>query len=363
MINRANYLDVKNFVAYLATKPTVKPTTVKRYWSLLRHLLEWADETLFPMAHQLNLTFPVYLTQVGVSRPRTDGKTGPLALETQRHACSVARLFFEWAIAYDIKRYRTITPLWLESLRPLRCKGHIKPRLEYTLDEVERLVDSISTDTLTGQRDRAAIAFLFLSGARIDAFVTLPIKAIDLSTMPPTLLQDPNIGVRTKNDRAARTFLLNIPSLLAVVRSWDAIVRQALPENALWYASLTTDGMGLTGHTEAGISRGELLAKSLRRYCERIDITYKTPHKLRHGHVAYGFMHAKDLDDAKAISQNVMHKNLATTESIYGFLGEESMRERILRLSGTPTPTVNLTLSNDQFQDLLRVMQHPGPKE
>lgn len=51
-----------------------------------------------------------------------------------------------------------------------------------------------------------------------------------------TIKQWPSLGVRTKNDETATTYLLEIPDLLAVVEKWDASVRPCLPPNAVWYA-------------------------------------------------------------------------------------------------------------------------------
>jgi hypothetical protein len=103
-------------------------------------------------------------------------------------------------------------------------------------------------ERLIEQRDQAAAAFLFLSGMRIDAFVSLPIRNVDLVRM--RVQQLPKLGVRTKNNEAAITFLYQIPKLINIVQAWDLLVRSELDINSPWYVYLSTDGRGFDGTLE-----------------------------------------------------------------------------------------------------------------
>ena len=78
--------------------------------------------------------------------------------------------------------------------------------------------------------------------------------------------------MRTKNSKAATTHLLDISDLLDMVKRWDDYIRRELPTNALWYASLNTDGAVLTGATVAGMDRRSMVAKGIRRLCQRAGI-------------------------------------------------------------------------------------------
>ncbi len=49
----------------------------------------------------------------------------------------------------------------------------------------------------------------------------------------------------------------------------------------------------------------------------------------RHGHAVYGLMHARDMADLKAVSQNLMHGNVGVTDGIYAILSDQDRRERI----------------------------------
>ena len=99
------------------------------------------------------------------------------------------------------------------------------------MEEVQRLAHlTIADDDLALRRDRAAAILLFLSGIRAGAFGTLPIDAVDLPNR--TIKQWTSLGVETKNDKSATTYLLDIPELLAVVEDWDDLIRAQLPLTA-----------------------------------------------------------------------------------------------------------------------------------
>ena len=325
MVNRENYLAVQRYLDYLDQVRMNEPETLKRRRIQLRHLLEWADETPFGQAPGIRPTFPRYL-----ATHRNDGRTGPQASGSVMRMLGVAREFFVWLRMADPSKSRKLTDAWLETLRAPRVKQQkVTDRPVYTLEDIESIV-KLPTETLTEQRDQAAIAFLFLSGLRVDAFVTLRLDCVDMAAR--TVKQWPALGVRTKNSKAATTYLLDIPVLLKVVQKWDDLVREQLPGKALWYASLSTNGMSLTGNTEAGVARRDMVAKGLKRLCVRAGVPYHSPHKLRHGHTVYALKLARTVSDLKAISQNIMHNSLTTTDSIYGILPSEDVAQRIAGL-------------------------------
>ncbi len=336
MINRDNYHAVRKYLIYLSEVKQNVAQTVKRRRSQLRHLLEWADETPFPQAHLVRPTFPTYLTTT-----RNDNHGGSLAASTLKGICRTGRAFFLWIKSKHPRRYRSLTTTWIETLQAPKMIMDVQERELFTVQDVQKLIQ-LPTETLTNQRDQAAVAFLFLSGIRVGAFVTLPIHAIDLEKYQ--VKQWPSFGVRTKNRKAATTYLLDIPDLVQIVTRWDSLVRAELPPDALWYASLTRDGMHFTGNTYAGKDRRSAVAKGIRRLCQYADITYHSPHKLRHGHVVYAMQRAKTIAGFKAISQNVMHACLATTDGIYGALPENDLKARIAALTQTEQSASQATL-------------------
>jgi integrase len=165
---------------------------------------------------------------------------------------------------------------------------------------------------------------------RIDAFVSLPIRSVDLVRM--RVKQLPKLGVRTKNNKAAITFLYQIPKLLTIIQAWDLLVRSDLDVNSPWYAYLSRDGMKFAGTLEASEYRRQDFTRGLRQMCKQAKIEYRSPHAFRHGHGVFGVQNARNVEELKAVSQNMMHKTLTTTDSLYGNLDGENVRSMITSL-------------------------------
>jgi integrase len=275
--------------------------------------------------------YPVYLVTA-----RIDGPDGPLSPSSVKKGLEAARHFFQFAREEWPLRYKEIKPSWIELLQPprsVRLTSRLAVHQFYTLEEVLKLV-SVSTETLRQERGQVAAAMLFLSGMRAGALASLPISCVDL--VAREIRQLPEMGVRTKNRKAAITYLLEIPELLAVVERWDRRVR-TLPPEALWYSTLTRDGMTLTSTSVAHGGRGDLLERDLRPICDLAGIPYLSPHKLRHGHVVHALKQAHNMAELKAISQNVMHSSVTITDQVYGRLVDNDIR-RIIGGLGTQPP-------------------------
>ena len=325
MISRDNYQTVKRYLDYLDQVKQNEVNTIKRRRIQFRHLLEWADETPFYDAPKKRPTFPRYL-----STARNDGHLEPLATSTVVRTLRAVREFFIWLRLSAPTQYRLITDTWLATLHAAKAKqSEVVEHEEFSLDEVRKLV-GLKIETLTDMRDQAAIAFLFASGMRVGAFVTLSLTCIDLAS--GSVKQWPKLGVHTKNGKAATTQLLDIPDLMTVIRRWDDYLRAHLPDSALWFASLSSDGMSLTGATVAGVERRAMVAKAIKRLCQRAGLAYHSPHKLRHGHAVYAFKQARTIEQLKAISQNLMHSSLTITDSIYGVLSGQDVADAIAGL-------------------------------
>ena len=82
-----------------------------------------------------------------------------------------------------------------------------------------------------------------------------------------------------------------------------------------------------------------------------IEYDYHSPHKFRRGYAIYSTALSKNSKDMKAISQNMMHSSIATTER-YIDLPEKELREKILGLAGQELMTNdNLDSIVDQVAD------------
>lgn len=345
MIHRQNWLDMNAYLYHVEIHVGRHPSSIRKYRTQLRHLLDWADEIPLPQARQIDPALPTYLIKA-----RVDGKAHPLTYTTIYKTLVTVRAFFQFARSEWPQRYRRISESWISLLRPSRLSTPV-PTLNdhrfYTLDDI-RALTVVSTETLHEERARVAVAMLYLGGMRPDAFASLPVASVDLQQN--RILQFPQLGVHTKNNKAAVTFLLPIPELRTIVEAWDQRVRQ-LGTDALWYATLNNDGTQLTRTTRAIVGRSSVVGHDIRMLCKKAGIEYLSPHKLRHGHIVYARNLARNLEDFKAISQNVMHSSMLTTDQVYSGLMNNQVENVIARLGTQPN------LPQNDIQRLIEILQ------
>lgn len=358
LINRNNYFDVQAYLEHCERVRRNSAETVKRKRGLLRHLLEWALETPFFEAPRISTHFSDYLDNIGQNgQNRSDDKSGPLSPETKKKALEESIRIFKFFLRKDPQRYksRIITDEWLASLKIAPKHDRIAEHEFYTLDEVERLVASApQQDSLTEIRIRAAIALLFLSGMRVGALVTMPLKAFDPRAPHPVIWQWGLYGVETKFDRPITTFLLqNLPSLMTHVLRWDDIVRTGRPDNTLWFTAISRDGTSLIHDAKPGRSRDDAIRKGVNLLCEQTGIPYRHPHCLRHGHIVYAMKRASNMEDMVAIAQNVGHEDVTTTLRVYGRLTQTNLQDSIARISAPPASSNATKLSNADIDRLI----------
>lgn len=333
MIHRENYLLVLAHLTYRKSVMQNDEATVHTYWQSLKHLLQWADSRPFADAQKILPSFPEYLLTARNERhPNNQNDKGkPLTPKYMVKVLSHARAFFKWIRLHE-KGYSGITEAWIETLKVRRSAGtqsRLQTRSYWNLEDVRKIA-ALKPANLRERRDIAALVFIYLSGMRIGAFVTLPLECVDIKNRK--VMQLPEMGVQTKNDKAAVTFLLPIPDLLKIVESWDAFMRSQTGSYN-WFPKINPDGEKLVAGLLYGkyTGRTETFDKGMQNLCKKAGITYKSPHKLRHGHGVYGVKNAKDIAELKAISQNLMHENIGITDGIYGKLGENDLADIISR--------------------------------
>ena len=204
MIERQNYLKVKEHLKYLEEVLQLNQASVERYRFYLRHLLLWADDQNFRQVQTIRPTLPSYLS----SLPGKEGK-GTLASASQKKIIDSSKRFFRWAKVTYPREMNNLPISWIDTLRRPRQPQISSENVFVSLDEVQKLLTiPVPEESLALLRDKAAAAMLFLSGMRASAFTTLPIEAVDLDNL--RLRQWPELGVHTKNGKKATTFLNNL---------------------------------------------------------------------------------------------------------------------------------------------------------
>ncbi len=321
LLSRRNWNDTRLYLQYYEEVKHAVPGTLNMYRTALDHLLRWATNIQFKRAADLRPVLPTYLQSLGT-----------MSESYQTKLLVICRDFFEWGRdrypdSYPGKVYR-------ETLYPVKDRegGSDENEMQIcTLDEMLALA-AIPVRNLTEMRDRAAACFLFLSGIRAGAFVTLPLQAFNVER--GEIKQWPKLGVATKFRKAATTFFVRtneVEPLKDVVREWDELVQRSLAPTAPWY-TLIDRHRNFASDQIPGKSRPQNLARHLGYLCERAGLEYRSPHKFRHGFAVYGLKLCHDMEEYKIISQNLMHKNVTTTDAIYAKMMRRQVAEAIVEL-------------------------------
>lgn len=324
MINKSNWKTVRKYLAYRVEVDQIAEASMRKEETHLRHVLNWAQEASFRHADTIRPTLPVYLLSA-----RLDGENGQLSAGYIKKALATARLFFGWLMDNEAG-YKHIKQSWIKTIKARRLANLPRNTEAVTLDEILAIA-ARPVFTIQERRARAGMVFLFLSGMRIGAFITMPLQAVDIPNR--AVYQYPSLGVKTKNGKAAKTFLLDIPELLKIVQIWDDEIRAVLPSTGFWFAPLSPVTGGIdTSAAQVGKHRITLARRDFQNWLKQENLPYHSPHKFRHGHIHYGLEHAKSTADYKAVSMNVMHANMEITDGFYSNLRDDEIQNRISTL-------------------------------
>jgi integrase len=233
-----------------------------------------------------------------------------------------------------------------------------------SLDEILQIARMpVGLQDLVMQRDQAAAVMLYLSGMRAGAFASAPIQAFDLDKR--LVYQWPKeYCVKTKNGKKAITYLLPIPELLEVVIRWNEVASSNLPPTARWCPPIKNEwGAQEFSHEVAGVHRSTALNKRLKIVFKAAKLPYKSAHKFRHGHAVYGRENANDMSAYKAVSMNLMHEDIRTTDRIYASMRNDEVGSQIATMTRNEALPVKIgqthyfeNLSKKELAILLRAL-------
>jgi integrase len=321
MINRNNWQLRNKYLEYRKSVDQLCLDSYKIEKAYMGKILKWAGESSYINAPAIRPTLQEYLKDSAI---RENSKSySPVYT---KKILATARRFFVWLVDNQ-QGYKSIKLSWINTLKAKRLSEIPKQREAVTVEQIREIAKA-PVDSTEEQRTQAMAVMLFLSGMRIGAFVSLPLKAVDVEQRKIT--QYPNLGVRTKNGKYAITNLLPINDLLEIVRKWDKKVRSLLPPEGFWFAPLSpeTGEIDVTA-TKIGLHRETLARKNLQKWVRKVGIRYLSPHKYRHGHIQYGLARSKSHADYKAVSMNVMHTSIQITDQFYSNITDEEIKKRI----------------------------------
>jgi len=350
LINRGNWKLFKEYLRYREEVHQLEKKSVRLEETCLTHVLVWADEKSFKDISNKRPAFPVYMLSA-----RSDGKKGQLSPAYITKVVQTAKRFLEWLSVHK-RGHKTITPHFIDTLRSPRMDEEPKKREFVSYQEILDIASSPVKNTKQ-ERLRASLVLLWLTGMRAGAFVTLPLSAVDLENLEINV--SPSLGVRVKNRKGRTVHILNDPKLLAVVKEWDKKVRAILPNNGLWFAHLSPITSEIDPDItidQVGANRYNILYEDIKSWLDEVGLPFRSPHKFRHGNAVYEVKKAKTFDKVKAISQNLGHESVVTTDSIYGVFSGDDVKDRIASLASTDNDGSEIEISEKDYQLFLEFL-------
>jgi integrase len=199
-----------------------------------------------------------------------------------------------------------------------------KERSIPTVEELSKLIADMPHGTFYELRDRAVLAFLFLTGVRIAALLSLKRKHID--TTERSTFQDPN-EVDTKNSKTIHVKWFPVPAFVeqCFLEYWEAYCAITEDNNAPLFPK-AYNRISLPDNTLVRVEplrTQQKVRDIIREACERSDVTAFHPHQIRKTLAIMRLQLNLTAKQNKAFSQNLGHERIETTDQHYSKLSRD----------------------------------------
>lgn len=288
---------ISEFIEHLEVERGRSQKTAENYYLYLQRLIEFAgDEPITTLDAELIRKWRLWLNRY------TSAQGEPLSPITQSYHLIALRSFLGYCSKRGIK---TLTPEKIELPRVRK-----KQVTFLSGEEVERLIEAVKTQEITGVRDRAIIELLFCSGLRVSELVNLNRDHINLKRGEFT--------VRGKGQKDRPVFIS--PEASAWLAEYlKTRTDTYMPLFIRYTGAPSTDSRGddmrLTPRT---------IQRIVSKYARAAGITkHVSPHSLRHSFATDLLMNGADL---RSVQSMLGHSNIATTQ-VYTHVTDPHLKE------------------------------------
>jgi len=240
------------------------------------------------------------------------------------------KFFFGWLSKQ--KGYKKIDQTAIDYLNLSKAEVKIatQPRkVEIpSLEDIKAVIECIKGSSEIEMRDKALISLMFLTGARISAVRTLPMKSFIKNKL--VIDQDPTSGVKTKFSKRIITPLISYLYKEAInyFLEWfnhleekrgfkhdDPIFPATKIENGTENLSFYNTGQVEPIFWKSSSSPSKIIEKRF----EQAGIKHYKPHSIRHSLIKRLSTLPLTEEQKKAISQSLGHEDVRTTFGSYGY--------------------------------------------
>ena len=246
--------------------------------------------------------------------------------------------FFLWC--KEIKKYQIRLSIndieylnqLLSTKRLIKSLRNIKeaPSLQYVIE----LLKSIKAEGEIALRDRAIIAFLLCSGLRVETIISITFKVFDVEKY--TVDCDPRKGVNIKFDKAYINKLLKFDQyLFDVINEYLIYLKdhgKMYPDIPIFPSTITELSGDIHCFHPNGISdirwkTTSPINKILTKRAQEAQLRSYTAHAYRRAHARIAHGKCNTAKELMAVSRNMGHESISTTEMYYIQMDSHQMIE------------------------------------
>lgn len=292
---------INEFLEYLQIERGSSPLTIRNYRHYLNRFVLWMDsqrikEDLKDINQDVVRSFRVYLSNL----PGENNTN--MARRTQGYHVIALRSFLKWLIRNDF---------------PVMAPDKIDlPKVEdrkiefLSGEQVDRLLNAPSQDSIQGKRDKAILEVLFSTGLRVSELTRLDRDKINLETR--------EFGVIGKGGKTRVVFLSQ--------RASDWLVKYLNERNDHFKPLFIRHKGKIEPATPDEHMRltPRSVQRMIKKYSDKMKMPIEvTPHKLRHS-FATDLLNAGA--DIRSVQEMLGHKNISTTQ-IYTHVTNKQLRD------------------------------------
>lgn len=245
----------------------------------------------------------------------------------------------------------------LDTLKPRDEDIRLSHRLTYveypTIETFDKILD-FNEVTLQDKRDKAILAFLLISCARVSATATAKIGDIDIDNM--VFKQDPLAGVKTKRQKHILTKLLPFDARYTnIFLKWIDYLKTMynFDENCPLFPKIKMLNKGETILKDFMSGEAEF-NKILETRCKNASVQKFHPHAFRHLGIHHALKYVRTGTQLKALSQNVGHEDITNILEQYAKMKPDIYLSVVERMVSTPLESRTVDeLSDAELSEIL----------
>jgi len=283
------------------------------------------------------------------------GESGkPLSASTTHQTLNLVRGFILWLAGQPGYRSRirySDSEYFRLSEKETRIAKAVRSRPVPTIEQINSTLLSMPANTEIELRNRAAMAFILLTGARDGSAISLKLKHISLAE--GVVFQDTR-EVNTKNSKTFSTWFFPVDGpALEIFEKWHKFLTAEKlwsSDDPLFPATEITNGADcrfcVKGLARKHWSNATSLRTIFREAFEKNGLQYFHPHSFRKTLTVLGQTVCQTPEAIKAWSQNLGHAEVMTTMVSYGEVPAWRQAELMKTLTRHRVPTLQSDLTD-----------------